>query len=89
MLNIVVEVFVQRLFSMFPTLLGKSPTPSASFRISPDPDGVTELLEAQLDGIIRQSLATGAGVLFLLAYGHPCWCACRHRRRIDRIIESR
>jgi uncharacterized membrane protein YphA (DoxX/SURF4 family) len=74
MLNIIVEVFVQRLFSMFPNgWPGKGllllRLVSGFLLIH---DGVTELLGGpQLDGIIRQSLATGAGVLLLVGLWTP------------------
>ena len=72
--NLVVEVSVQRLFSMFPNgwpgrglLLLR--LVAGIFLIR---DGLAELLGSpQWGGIIRQSLATGGGILLLLGLWTP------------------
>jgi putative oxidoreductase len=72
--NLVVEVSMQRLFSMFPNgwpgrglLLLR-----LVFGIFLIHDGLTELLGApQWDGIFRQSLSTGAGILLLVGLWTP------------------
>ncbi len=72
--TLVVEVSVQRLFSMFPNgwpgrglLLLR--LVSGMFLIH---DGLAELLGApHWEGIIRQSLATGAGILLLVGLWTP------------------